>query len=370
MSVYLIADSRERAVIPFLEDDTLGGFGHIVRQVATGDFLICERQSGGDISIRACIERKTHADFAASFKDDRWANLSKMLALRTATGCQLFWFLEGPAFPSPTRQFARVPFSRILAAATKMMVRDGIFIIQTENEKHTADRLVDLMKQYAAVPAPPRTILAPEMAPEMAPETAPEMAPETAPETAPEMAPEVVAGAGGSDELLEFICGAPAARVSYEVPDILTARIPRSLDDDVIHMWMTLRGVSVVLGKILSTQFSIADLATGVVEEKKLNDLKTATGRPINKDARASLYAVRRGDHAQSVRLVSGINGITVATAAILVSTLGMAGLCSSPPEIISEVQIPRATKTSRLGKACADRLYKALHWVRSPPEI
>ncbi|MEK7383283.1 MAG: ERCC4 domain-containing protein [Elusimicrobiota bacterium] len=147
--VYLIADSRERGVIPFLET-ALRDHAFVVRQVTTADYLVCRRAPGpaAEPAVLAAVERKTLADFAASFKDGRYANVQKMRALRAATGCQLYFFVEGPAFPSPGRRFARIPYASILAAVTKLMVRDGVHVVQTEDEAHTAKRLADFLRVF------------------------------------------------------------------------------------------------------------------------------------------------------------------------------------------------------------------------------
>ena len=79
---FLVADSRERAVVPFL-DDALPAHPYVVRQVTTGDFLVCRQPPAGargapPARVLACVERKTLDDFAASFKDARYENIRKM----------------------------------------------------------------------------------------------------------------------------------------------------------------------------------------------------------------------------------------------------------------------------------------------------
>ena len=149
---YLIADARERAVIPFIETE-FQEHAFVVRQVTTADYLICrQRGPGEEPAVLAAIERKTHEDFAASFKDGRHENIAKLRALRTATGCHLYYFIEGAAFPSPNRRFGRIPFSNILAAITKMMVRDGIFVVQTADAGHSAKRLADFLRAFDSEP--------------------------------------------------------------------------------------------------------------------------------------------------------------------------------------------------------------------------
>ena len=67
---FLVADARERAVIPFIESE----FQHhefFIKQVTTADYLICRQPPDGEAVVLAAFERKSHADFAASFKDGR-----------------------------------------------------------------------------------------------------------------------------------------------------------------------------------------------------------------------------------------------------------------------------------------------------------
>jgi hypothetical protein len=350
-STYLIADARERNVIPFL-DEALANHLFVVKQVTTADYLICRQgAAGAPPAVLAAVERKTLEDFAASFKDGRHANVQKLRALRAATGCQLYYFIEGPAFPSPSRRFARIPFSSILAAATKLMVRDGVFVVQTENEAHTAKRLADFLRVFDAE----------------GPADAPaEPAPAGAPADGPlGDAPEGAALA--DDALADDAEGGPLAD-ALTVPDILTARIEQTDSEAAVGMWARLRGISVVLGKILTREFTIAELATQAVPPERIRSLKTATGRPINKDAAASLLAVRAGSHEHAVKLVSGLRNVTPAVAAlILESAGGLARLCAQPAAAVAAVPLPQKTRTVRLGTTRAERIRRTLHYREGP---
>lgn len=323
--VYLIVDARERAVIPFIETE-LQDHAYLQKQINTGDYLVCRRGRGdAEPTILACVERKTHEDFAASFKDGRYENIKKMRALRDKTGCQLYFFIEGPAFPNPNRRFARIPFSSILAAVTKLMVRDGVFIVQTEDESHTAKRLADFLRVFDTevpyVPAPP-------------------------------------AAAGGEAAPEEDDEG-PLA-----VPEVLTGRIEQSDDDAAVNMWARLKGISVVLGKILTREFSVAELAAQQVSLDRLRALKTVTGRPINKDALASLLSVRAGSRPHAVKLVSGMRNISPAVATLILDSAGsLSGLCSWGAASIAMVAIPQKNRTVKLGKTRAERIRKLLHY-------
>jgi len=332
--VYLIVDARERAVVPFIETELLD-HAYVEKQVNTGDYLICRKARGAaEPTILACVERKTHEDFAASFKDGRYENIKKMRALRDRTGCQLYFLIEGPAFPGPNRRFARIPFSSILAAITKLMVRDGVFIVQTENERHSAKRLADLLHVFDT---------------------------ET-PYAGPAPAP---AGAGGAEPDGEAgLDDGPLA-----VPDVLTARLEQTDDEAAVNMWARLRGISVVLGKILTREFTLAELAAQAVPLERLRSLKTVTGRPINKDALASLMAVRAGSAEHAVKLISGLRGVTPAVAKLILDSAGsLRRLCDQPVAFLALVAIPQKNRTVKLGKTRAERIRRILHYKEGAP--
>lgn len=349
--MYLIVDTREGSVIPFL-DTELRMHAYVTRQVNTGDYLVCRKQAGAEPAIIACIERKTLTDFAASFKDGRYENIRKMRALREKTGCQLYFFVEGPAFPSPNRRFDRIPFANIQAAITKLMVRDGVLVVQTENEAHTAKRLADFLRAFEAEP-----------------------------HYQPESAAPAEGGSHAADngEAAGALAADPADELDggdLAVPDILTERIDQTDAEAATIMWARLKGVSAVLGKILTREFSVADLVGGRVGDR-VRTLRTATGRRINAAALEGLLALQAGSVPLGAKLVSGLRGVTLAAAeTILASAGGLAGLCAMGTAAMAAIALPQKGRTIRLGAARAGRIRRALHYVEDadgpaapPPE-
>jgi hypothetical protein len=299
---FLVADARELAVIPFIEDAFPHAF--IVKQVTTADYLVCFQPTHGEAVVLAAIERKTHDDFAASFKDGRHHNIEKMIALRAATGCKLFYFVEGPAFPSTTTRFCGIPFGCILAAMTKMTVCDGIFVVQTESSAHSAKRLADFV--------------------------------------------------GAFDSGMVHDAAGPA----LAVPDILTARAVETDGEATACVWARLPGISVMTGRLLTRAFSVAELAAQTVTPEQVRALTTATGRPINKEAVESLIGVRGGSNA--ALLVSGIKGITPALASILLDAMGgLSRLCIDP--LLHGVRVPQKGRAINFGKARAERVQRIM---------
>ena len=313
---YLIADARERAVVPFIEVE-FKEYAFVVKQVTTADYLVCRHEEAGAV-VLAAIERKSLADFAASFKDGRHENFNKMIALRAATGCKLYYFVEGPAFPNTATRFCGIPFGNILAAMTKMMVCDGIFVVQTENEAHTAKRLVDFVRAFDSEPVP--------------------------------------------------YAQHTGTQVELAVPDILTARADETDDEAAVCAWARLDGISVVTGRGITRAFSVAELAAHAVTPEEIQALKTETGRPINKEAVASLIAVRAGSLEAAVRLVSGMRNITPAVAKLLLDASGgLARLCCFPG--LADVKIHQKTRSVKFGKARAERVQRILNYKSPRPE-
>ena len=330
--VYMVADEREREVIPFIEE-AFQKNEYLVKTISIGDYIVLRKSSDrAEPTTLAVFERKTYNDYAAGFKDGRYENLSKMLALRARTGCQVYFIIEGPAFPSPNRKFGRIPFSSIESAITKSMVRHGAMIIHTENQQHTAKRLADFV---AAMDV----------------------------ETSyryPVEAPIDGAETGEAD---------PAVTESENlmlVPEGLTARIEETDLEAAIKSWSRLRGVSVVLGRILTDHFSFVELVTGKVAKATIEGMKTATGRTINKDAKTNLLALIEGEEEQAAKVLSGVRGVGPAMATLMIKHAGgVKRLLSFSPASMGMIAIPQKNRTAKLGETRAERLLKVLSYKK-----
>jgi hypothetical protein len=139
-STYLIADARERAVIPFIEAEFPHAF--VVKQVTTADYLVCRALDGAAVVLAANRAQRRTRTFAASFKDGRHDNVNKMIALRAQDGAQkLFYIVEGPAFGRATARPRRARpahpqlqdprrwflFSRRARCASRKKIRSPIY---------------------------------------------------------------------------------------------------------------------------------------------------------------------------------------------------------------------------------------------------
>jgi hypothetical protein len=152
---YLVADTREAHVNGLLGAACrAAGETCQIAQLNTGDYLVCRQFAGGGAEVLAAFERKTLTDFAASIRDGRHENRHKLLDLRARTGAAVYYLVEGPAFPRPSARYGRLPYSTLLSAITNLMVRDGIQVVQTADQAHTAQRLVEFLRAYRGTAVP------------------------------------------------------------------------------------------------------------------------------------------------------------------------------------------------------------------------
>jgi hypothetical protein len=335
--VYLVADTRERHVHASLQAifGPAGAEVHI-GQINVGDYLICRRKRPGEAGapeILACIERKTLKDFAASFKDGRYQNRQKMLDLRSATGCQLYFFVEGPAFPKPTWKVARIPYESILAAMTSLMVRDGVHVVQTKDELGSARRLLRFVRAFEKrASAPPR----------------------------PEPGERALLLGGG---------GQARRGPGGPIPAIATGRIQKSDAVLAAEMWSKLAGVSIPTAQTLMRAFSVADWVGGRAPPGALAALRTAGGRPLGRRAVGSLQALRSGQLKALRQILAGVPGISPGLADQILAAYAPAGpnplaaLLAGSRSEVAAVAILQKGHSKRLGPARAERLWRLLHY-------
>ena len=330
--VYLVTDTRERHVHGLIESlFSQAGAGQMISQINTGDYLICRRLAGGSPEILACIERKTLKDFAQSFLDGRYLNRNKMIDLRDKTGCQLYFFVEGSAFPKPTWVVAhKVVYGSILSAMTNMMIRDGIHVVQTENEMGTAQRLLDFIHAFEKTDVPYQYPMISETA---------------------------------ADDLTAVNL---TAVEPTGVPTLVMGTIEKSDEVLVTEMWSRLAGISLPTAQIIAQAFSVADLVFARVDNGALDKLRSAGGRKLAKKGRDSLVALKRGVRKEEIKILSGIPGISPAMATQVLAASSLNTLLALGQSSISAVTIRQKSRNVRLGDARAERIYRLMTFVNN----
>jgi len=320
---YLVADTRESHVTGLLgaafreaQEDLK------VAQLNTGDYLICRRFEGGEPEVLAVFERKTLPDFAASIRDGRHENRHKLLDLRARTGAQVFYLVEGPAFPRPGARIGRMPYSTILSAITNLMVRDGVAVVQTESQAHSAGRLLDFLRAFRATPVPYAAPPGPD-------------------------------GPAPPEP--------PGAAAEAAVPEGLTGAIPKTTELLAAEAWGRLRGVSVPLGLTFASAFSVADVVCGRVSAEALEGLRGPSGRQLSKQARASLAGLRGGEPEEEARVLAGVPGLSPAMARQLLGGRQLSALLGGEGELLRRSALLQRGREVAFGPARTDRVLRVL---------
>ena len=330
----LLIDNRERAVLPFL-DMEVKGYNYNHHQLNTGDFLIIKsgENDKNNFNIIACIERKTYADLASSFRDGRYkSEVYKMMQLRKETGCKLFFFIEGVAFPSPGRSFQRISYSCILGAINKLMVRDNIFVIQVENERHTARKLNELLTTYSLVDV--ECVGAKGVGTECVSVeyvgakgvSVESVGAESVEDVGAEGVSVECAGGGN---IAPIISGDIKTKTIKNV----TKRIVKTNEELILKAWSNLRGISIVLGRTLMNTFSIKNFILNTTIEE-IKELKTAFGKKINKDAMESLIKVKNGNTSLCAKILSATGGLSLDYALKILKIKSLYEICQNTEDI------------------------------------
>ena len=113
-------------------------------RLTTGDYAIMINDK-----IASIIERKTIKDMSASLKDGRYNNKQKLIDLRNETGCYVDFLIESSKpFASPNTKFAGIPFKTLESAILSMRIRDDFNIIYSKDQNHTAYMIYTLAYKY------------------------------------------------------------------------------------------------------------------------------------------------------------------------------------------------------------------------------
>lgn len=143
----IIIDDRERTIIKYIDSFSKKfNINFTVKRLEIGDYAItyCDH-------ILLVIERKTWDDLAASIRDGRKDNIKKLLSLRSDTGCDIAYLIEGKAFPKPDKKFKNIPYKNLRAHLDHLAFRDNVHMLYSEDYEGTAYRLFELAKNYSTI---------------------------------------------------------------------------------------------------------------------------------------------------------------------------------------------------------------------------
>lgn len=305
MAYKLLIDKRERDVLK--HESEFADVDYEAKQMEIADYIIMK----GD-KVAFAIERKSWSDFAASIKDGRHNNKSKMMALRTQTGCGVFYIVEGELVSNPNKLLGRIPYKVMESAMFHMQVRDNIQIIRTASTLDTAKVLVRFIRSLGTLKDAPK-----------------------------------------HDHQQGLVEGAD----ENGIPLALTQRVAKSDIDVVRELWSGFRSITASSADYLIEQYSVADFVRGDVAN--IAKIKFSNGRTINKPMARSLSAIT---HTVEIRLLGKIPMVSAETAKELLRATRLKTLLSYGEEGIAMRTVKGGRK---LGATKAGNIIKYFNYKK-----
>lgn len=322
----LIIDARERNVTRHAKE--FENITYEIKQITTADYVVVTPNN----NVLVAIERKSLEDYAASLKDGRTDNISKLIKMREETGCRIMYIIEGPPCPPPDAFFGNIAYKNIESSMFHLMIRDGVSCIQTRDTLDTAKtlaRLVLSMDTLIKACIGARIEATKQVQP-----------------LANKPLDEVVAREQTQEELTT------ALTRTHTKPD----------HEIVREMWSCFRGIAVTTADDYSRKWSIGDIITKRTSRADIMNFKLSSGKSIGKNVINSLTGI---DKRVEIKLLSSIPGISHSTAAELLSTESLSALLTYSPEALS---IRKTGKLRRnLGEERATRIL-GLFWYKYDP--
>jgi len=136
----LIVDVRERGLAASL---TTLGTPFTTRALEVGDFLI-QASDGRPLLV---VERKSHADFAASNRDGRYREQRARLMTVRGNGAAVLYILEGTWSAALTGMYGSTSEKTLQRLTTRLLLRYGIPVLASSSIAETARWAATLLAQ-------------------------------------------------------------------------------------------------------------------------------------------------------------------------------------------------------------------------------
>jgi len=142
----LIVDVRERALAAALAAQ---GTAFTTRSLEVGDFLI-QTSDGRPLLV---VERKSHADFAASNRDGRYREQRARLMTVRGNGAAILYILEGTWSLTLDRTYGATTEKTLQRLTTRLVLRYGIPVLASASIAETARWCATMLAQLTEDPA-------------------------------------------------------------------------------------------------------------------------------------------------------------------------------------------------------------------------
>ena len=413
---YIVANNSE-----FKKKSLKGGRGDIklcIGRVTTGDYNILIHPKGSKPVVALIIERKSWKDLAASIKDGRLKSQhAGMEKVANKLGCQYMYIIEGKLTYKKTANVGRhMPFKNLITKVRHTILR-GTPLIQTKDQDHTADMIVDLARdmwrfyQNGEVSFD-KQMKIPELnlTPQSYIDTIRELNKKYRHAFEDQNIPMVMIEAvdltidenDSEDRIIQepfdveaLVDAAEEIAEEHEVEDVetianlnligvysentviplaLTEQKVKSNSDILERMWIALPTVSTKSVPVLMKRFLLSDIlgATSTQVENFTTEIATMqypSGAKIG-DARAkkimgvaySGAAPTKLDKLKttSIKILAEVPGVTTQTAEKIIEKYSLRDVCSGNCSA-DDIALIQKTKTRRVGNKCAEKIVDLL---------
>jgi ERCC4-type nuclease len=425
MSITIIADDREsNGANPYFDKFIIAdnaqyskkpkkaGGGNIklcVNRVTTGDYNIILNDGPKQI-ISMIIERKTWKDLAASFKDGRAKNQHKgMLSVQARTGCMIMYLIEGRITYDKNTKVNRIAFLN-LDAKRRHLIIQGNQLIQTKDQEHTAEMIVnlarDLWRMYQAGKITFEAPVSNRQAPTQLTKESYEhelrvlqskygiasSPPDTPNKT--KIKPLIpltdiivddvniddivddVTAAGGSEDvsLLANIALLDVHSEVTDIPAILTERKIKDNVDIIERMWQAIPGISSKSAPQLMEKYQLSELISANDMQKKhllkeIAELKYASGRRLGDDMAKKIMVLAYAGTGVTIidklktisaNILAEIPGVTKDTAKKILTQYSLRDICIGRVGE-DELSVVKKSATRKLGTSLAEKIIELL---------
>lgn len=301
----LYVDDREHAVTIHFEQVNI-----LIRRITVGDYVF--EYNGVVIMV---VERKTLADFSSSMKDGRIQNHDKLMECRRDTKCKILYIIEGVPYPGLVRNFGHIPYKDIQAELDKMMFVDGVDIIWTKDNKHTATRIEGLYNTFVSI---------------------------------------AESGTFGDIKLPSVVIGGESIGPSHHV----TKKHTVTLNHVHIAMLSTMRGISTYTARAALQHYTIRQLLTADIDENTLYNMTYPSGYCASSKG-TRLFNMCKRIHSNKqiqVKILSCIQGITKDTAVLILDNIDFNDIVSLTFKDAS-ISVLKKNEKRTVGKAIEKRI-------------
>jgi len=402
MSITIIADDREsNGANPFFDKYIIAdnaqyikkpkknGGGLIklcVNRVTTGDYNIILNDGEKQI-VSMIIERKTWKDLAASIKDGRTKEQHKgMLSVQERTGCIIMYIIEGRLSYDKATKVGRIAFAN-LDAKRRHLILEGNQLIQTKDQDHTAEMIVNLARDLWRMFQSGKLIFKNTYEQEL--KALQEKYKVVVKNDQKEVKPLIpltdiivedvdvddivddAVEAGGEDiNLLANLALLDVHSEVTDIPSILTERKIKKDVDIIERMWIAIPGISSKSAPTLMEKYQIADLISANDMQKKnltkeIAELKYASGRRLGDDmAKKVMILAYAGtgvtiiDNLKNIsaNILAEIPGVTKDTAKKILTQYSLRDICTGKVGE-DELSVVKKSPTRKIGIALAEKI-------------